>query len=99
MMLDMFAKSRNYLRNVMPADQKTPSPSRGWLGWGWVLCDNDKSLPHPPPNLPLEGGGNKSLKILFPEACCGVVHLLFANPLFFCHASKSGPVSVVSGSS
>jgi hypothetical protein len=31
-----------------------PSLSRGGLGWGWVKC---WPLTHPPPNLPLEGGG------------------------------------------
>ena len=31
-----------------------PSPSRGRLGWGWVLSPH---LTHPHPNPPLEGGG------------------------------------------
>jgi hypothetical protein len=34
----------------------TSSYTRG-LGWGWVKC---RPLPHPPPNLPLEGGGTWS---------------------------------------
>src|SRR4051812_37036926 len=40
---------------------KPPSPSRGGPGWGWG--HKPKSTysyergPHPPPNLPLEGGG------------------------------------------
>jgi len=39
--------------------RETPSPSRGGLGWGWVLFNYCRFLPHPPPDLPLEGGGNK----------------------------------------
>jgi len=39
--------------------QILPSPSRGGTGWGWVLFSRYNFLPHPPPNLPLEGGGNK----------------------------------------
>jgi len=39
----------------------TPSHSRGGRGWGWVLSNYCRFLPHPPPDLPLEGGGNKLL--------------------------------------
>ena len=36
-------------------ERKTPSPSRGRLGWGWV--DACRNTPHPHPNTPLEGEG------------------------------------------
>ena len=43
-------------------EASTPSPSRGGLGWGWgklavIHPQNARFLPHPPPGLPLEGGG------------------------------------------
>ncbi len=36
-----------------------PSPSRGGLGWGWFSAQH-RTENHPPPNLPLEGGGTKT---------------------------------------
>ena len=37
--------------------RKTPSPSRGSLGWGWVDARRNTPHPHPNPPPPLEGEG------------------------------------------
>jgi Tfp pilus assembly protein PilF len=37
---------------------RVPSPSRGGQGWGWGSAEANHNKTHPPPNLPLEGGGN-----------------------------------------
>ena len=53
-----FRGAKAVSRNVHTDHGGTPSPSRGGLGWGWGdNAQKDGSLPHPPPNLPLEGGG------------------------------------------
>ena len=46
-----------------------PSPSRGGQGWGWGRSAIVKT--HPPPNLPLERGGDlkKSLSCFIVPAC------------------------------
>ncbi|MBI3899681.1 MAG: DUF11 domain-containing protein [Gammaproteobacteria bacterium] len=36
---------------------ESPYPSRGGPGWGWGSCDISADATHPPPALPLEGGG------------------------------------------
>jgi hypothetical protein len=55
-----FGVARRSVRNSWRSGEvgTTPSPSRGGLGWGWGKSGSEIVIgTHPPPDLPLEGGG------------------------------------------
>jgi hypothetical protein len=55
-----FGVARRSARNSWRSSEAgaAPSPSRGGLGWGWGKSGSDTAIgTHPPPDLPLEGGG------------------------------------------
>ena len=62
--------AREVLKSIWPGQlillrhKRTPSPSRGGLGWGWVQHRADFTHPHPV--LPLEGEGTC---LWMPNSC------------------------------
>jgi predicted secreted hydrolase len=71
-----------------------PSPSRGGLGWGWVL--QSAKATHPPSSLPLEGGGASRARALSAFWSLALLPFaLLALPLHPAHAAPPQLSSVV----